>query len=56
MSLRQDTATYRFDVFRSLGFNVEEATRLAVSRVDWHDVKRALDRGCTCDQAARIFL
>ena len=47
---------YRMVCFLKLGFGVTDAEVLSLSKVDHHDARTLLSKGCTPDLAARILL
>ena len=47
---------WRFDQFRALGFDTEDAFLLAVSRVDLHAARTLIEVGCSLPLAFRILL
>jgi hypothetical protein len=49
-------ARWRFDQFRALGFDVEDAFLLTVSRVDLHAARTLVETGCSLPLALRILL
>jgi hypothetical protein len=49
-------ARWRFDQFRALGFDTEDAFLLTVSRVDLHAARTLVDRGCSPALALEILL
>jgi hypothetical protein len=49
-------ARWRFDQFRALGFETDDAFVLAVSRVDLHAARTLVEVGCSLPLALRILL
>jgi hypothetical protein len=49
-------ARWRFDQFRALGFDTDDAFVLAVSRVDLHAARTLVEVGCSLPLALRILL
>jgi hypothetical protein len=49
-------ARWRFDQFRTLGFEVADAFLLTASRVDLHAARTLAGRGCPPALALRILL
>ena len=49
-------ARWRFDQFRALGFEPEDAFLLTVSRVDLHAARTLMEAGCSPPLALRILL
>ena len=41
--------------YLELGFNALQSRALIASRADWHDVQRALQRGCSHETAIDLF-
>lgn len=51
-----DTISWRYAAFKSLGFDIPMAMSLAGNReVDWHRVAVVVEGGCPLDLAVRIF-
>ena len=49
-------AQWRFDQFRSLGFESEQAFHLTVSGTDLHAARTLIEMGCSLPLALRILL
>ncbi len=49
-------ARWRFDQFRALGFDAEDAFTLTVSRVDLQAARTLVEVGCSLPLALRILL
>ena len=49
-------ARWRFDQFRALGFDTDDAFLLTVSRVDLHAARTLIEEGCSLPLALRILL
>ena len=49
-------ARWRFDQFRALGFDAEDAFPLTVSRVDLQAARTLVEVGCSLPLALRILL
>jgi hypothetical protein len=49
-------ARWRFDQFRALGFDAEDAFLPAVPRVDLHAARTLIEEGCSIPLALRILL
>ena len=49
-------ARWRFDQFRALGFEPEDAFLLTVSRVDLQAARTLVEEGCSLPLALRILL
>lgn len=47
---------WRLERFLELGATIQEAERLALSRVDWHEFKQLRARDCSAALAAEILL
>lgn len=43
-------------MFEELGFQPELAALLAIERVDWHEVKTMIDKGCSLNHVIKILL
>jgi hypothetical protein len=50
-----ETAAWRYAAFRAIGYDIGTSVTLAQSWADWHDVSRAVGRGCPLALAADIF-
>jgi hypothetical protein len=49
-------ARWRFDQFRALGFETDDAFMLTVSRVDLQATRTLIEAGCSLPLALRILL
>lgn len=50
----REVEDWRYRMFRELGLRPDDAAQLAHSHVDWHEVKRLLENGCSPELVLRI--